>query len=135
ELPARRDQTHPCFNEAEADKPRMLKDGDHVLVSCCGFNEAEADKPRMPRLVEPCLDGFRASMRPRQISLGCTGSGVGRGYPSLASMRPRQISLGCDGTRLRSSGSRTWRFNEAEADKPRMPWISSTNTTALELLQ
>src|SRR5690606_22816436 len=89
------------FNEAEADKPRMLAldtaqwiaiarasmrprqislgcSNDHHTRLCgaASFNEAEADKPRMPPIALTYgKDGPRASMRPRQISLGCAPRG------------------------------------------------------------
>ena len=58
---------HPCFNEAEALKPRILRG---VILenrpAVDGFNEAEALKPRIHhRLWDDWRNDFIASMRPR----------------------------------------------------------------------
>ena len=84
-----------CFNEAEAIKPRNLGNRLRRLRRCGRFNEAEAIKPRNLRLAKSYLvEDAKASMRPRQSSLGIRSGGT-------------------------SSRSRPACFNEAEAIKPR----------------
>ena len=66
------------------------------------FNEAEAIKPRNQH---PALrrdgDLRRASMRPRQSSLGIVTDDTSKEPTRRASMRPRQSSLGIENWRLR----------------------------------
>ena len=113
------------FNEAEAIKPRNPFSEQRQGRSVVRFNEAEAIKPRNLVTLKLGSPGSRASMRPRQSSLGigeCPMPGPSRRWE--ASMRPRQSSLGigCRRTcrRLGVPG-----FNEAEAIKPRNPVLYS----------
>ena len=59
-----------CFNEAEAIKPRKRDTGNRAGRGDSGFNEAEAIKPRKPDHAYRINGQHRASMRPRQSSLG-----------------------------------------------------------------
>ena len=82
------------FNEAEAIKPRN-RAGQQVPESeRQGFNEAEAIKPRNRYGLYQWVIINKASMRPRQSSLGIV---LGLAFDErlvFASMRPRQSSLG-----------------------------------------
>ena len=85
------------FNEAEAIKPRKLSiRRQRRIARNARFNEAEAIKPRkQTRALEVTTSTkMRASMRPRQSSLGNRGRPLGH-----------RRHLPC--------------FNEAEAIKPR----------------
>ena len=88
-----------CFNEAEAIKPRKPTAAINNLQTMLGFNEAEAIKPRKLRPTTTSVVTIRASMRPRQSSLGNDGSS------GDYEMVTRPIAG----------------FNEAEAIKPRKP--------------
>ena len=91
--------TNLCFNEAEAIKPRNRSCSTVPETTSwkTGFNEAEAIKPRN---------------RVRQIH---------HAPRSRASMRPRQSSLGIHLQHLRGRWELQCGFNEAEAIKPRNP--------------
>ena len=83
------------FNEAEAIKPRNRTRAAIRPPGEPGFNEAEAIKPRNPPAYLGADGGFlRASMRPRQSSLGISILRRFQLRDDPASMRPRQSSLG-----------------------------------------
>ena len=74
----------------------------NTLRSTPCFNEAEAIKPRNPPdHPKPAPLFQKASMRPRQSSLGILNMGGGVMVAPHASMRPRQSSLGINRTPCR----------------------------------
>ena len=105
----------PCFNEAEAIKPRNpctsaneARPARPDESTPTRFNEAEAIKPR----------NLGTELRHEQ-SIGTAIKGPLKGKPRRASMRPRQSSLGIMALRNEAEASlRTCCFNEAEAIKP-----------------
>ena len=153
------------FNEAEAIKPRNpaanTRLGRYRSPVFERFNEAEAIKPRNQlHDLDAGVPVPRASMRPRQSSLGIkewavTTVGWKESFneaeaikprnpvaelilnatASRASMRPRQSSLGIR-LHLSVETSYLYRcFNEAEAIKPRNPVSAGSPSPGFAPLQ
>ena len=117
------------FNEAEAIKPRNQEPGRQIHPGDSGFNEAEAIKPRNQpvRIQAQFVAQMRASMRPRQSSLGIAKLAEEFNSAIGASMRPRQSSLGI------SEGLSIYLIEPPASMRPRQSSLGITATTGASI--